>query len=229
MKKEKKKNELAPLRLKVSEKPQRYGDVVTLVVEGDYPKRFNEAAAIVEEAKTLMEHLRERMLPDALAEIFQTNVTNPHTPIASVALKDEEGNSTRVSFTKKYSDIPVEAVEALFKNVMVRAKGEQPAVAADINEYISRVVIPSFDGSAFLADGKFDKARYTKFAEAIQKVADELKIPNPLSVEVKVLPRQSFHNRRWVDFDKATNEAISRVVVNQINFVPCINTNGEAK
>jgi hypothetical protein len=169
------------------------------------------------------------MLPDALVHIFETNTQNPRDPIASVALKDEAGNTTRVSFTKKYSDIPVEAVEALFKKIIVLPNGDEPAKYADINDYIARTAVPSFNGEAFLKDGKFNQARFDQFNEAIKKVADELGVPNPLSVEIKVLPRQSFHIRRWIDFDKTTNQAISTVVANQINFVPCVNTNGESK
>jgi hypothetical protein len=215
-------NKLAPLKIKLDEKPRQTGDVIILPVEGDYSTQYNEASAIAASAELLMKDLKERMLPEAMAQLFDSNTLTPWEPSTSVALVDEKGGMTRVSFTKKYADIDAHQAEALFDEIKVMARGAKPETKPDINDYIARTVGVKFDNAAFLGpDGKFDATRFEKFTAAIKGVADELKIPNPLSAETSVQPLPSFHKRRWYDFSRSDNFKISTVIKNQVSFVPC--------
>lgn len=213
------KNTLAPLRVKTLAKPVKTGDVLTVLVEDDYPSRYNEASSIGKAADQLMKDLKPAMSPDAVARIFDQNSEKPWEPIASVAFQDDKDNVVRISFTSKYTDTTAEIAEALFGDLKTK-----DGKATDVNDYMARTVVASFDSTVFQgADGKFDKARYDKIVAALDTACKELDVKNPLSTAVVVKPLPSFHTRRWTDFDKVTNQKISKVLQNQIAFTPCPN------
>jgi hypothetical protein len=200
-----------------SVKAMKKGDIPTILVDGDYPTRYNEAAAVMKDAEELMKDLKPVMLPDALAELFRHNSERPWDAISSVKLQDDAEEVTRVTFTSKYSTVAPAIAEALFGEIRTKA-GKKP----DINDYLVRTMVGTFDSTVFLgADGRFDKTRYEKIFSALEAVAKELGIVNPLSTSETVQPLPDFHNRRWMDFDLETNQKISGVVKNQTNFVPC--------
>ena len=77
-----------------------------------------------------------------------------------------------------------------------------------------------FDSKVFLGqDGRFSQERYDAITEAMDRVSKELGITNPLTTSEVVVPLPDFDNRRWVDFDAATNLKITELIPNQINFV----------
>ena len=212
-----KKHELLPLKVKSVEKALKKGDIPTVLVEGDYPTRYNEAAAIVKEAEALMVDLKPILLPDAMSELYRHNSDKPWDPISSVKLQDDAKEVVRVTFVNKYSSTAPVAAEALFADIRTK-DGKKP----DINNYLTRTLVGSLDSKAFLgSDGKFDKLRYDKISAALTLVCAELGIDNPLSISEAVIPMPDFHGRRWMDFDAATNQRISEVVRNQINFTAC--------
>lgn len=211
------KNVLAPLKVKSIEKAVKKGDIPTIKVEGDYPSRYNEAAAVKKDAEGLMTDLKPIMLPDALAELFRHNSERPWDAISSVKLQDDAEEVTRITFSAKYSAVAAAMAEALFGEIKTKT-GKKP----DINDYLIRTMVGTFDSTVFLgADGRFDQKRYDKIFGALEAVSKELGIANPLSTSESVQPLPDFHNRRWMDFDLATNQKISQVIQNQVNFVPC--------
>lgn len=217
-------NKLTPLRVKATPKPVKTGDVIHLHVEGDYPTRYNEASAIVKEANELMKDFKPIMLPQAQEEVFRHNCERPWETVSSVALRDDNDNILRVSFLNKFSDVPIIQAEVLFATIKTKAKDGKPGETPDINDYLQFLLVPKFDPKAVLdAEGKFDQVRFKKFHDAIQAVAQELKIENPLSAEKQILPLPTFGARRWTDFDYETNQRISEVIQGQINFTPCPN------
>lgn len=210
------KNVLEPLTVKSVAQPVKKGDLPTLLVNGDYPSRYNEASAIKKAAEEFMSELRPILLPDAIAEIYRHNSERPWEPISSVKLQDENENVTRVTFTSKYSDITASVAEALFDTLKTK-DGKKP----DINNYLARTMVGTFDSAVFLGpDGKFDQKRYEKFVTVIDKVSKELGVTNPLSTHETVAPLPDFHSRRWMDFDVMANQKISEVIQNQTNLVP---------
>jgi hypothetical protein len=218
------KSTLEPLHVKLSEKPVKNGDVVTVLVDDDYPTRYNTASSIAKQAGKLMDEMKPAMIPDALARIMQVNGVHPWEPVASVAYQDPNGNVTRVSFTNKYKEVPAQVAEALFKNLQCKPQEETEGKQANINDYMQRTVVGAFNSECFLnAEGKFDKARYDRIMGALDKVAGELGIQNPVATQEVVKPLPTFPARRWVDFDVDTNLKISKVLINQLQFVPCAN------
>jgi len=210
------KNILAPLKVKSIERAVKKGDIPTILVEGDYPTRYNEAAAVKKAAEALMDDLKPVMLPDALAELFRHNSERPWDALASVKLQDDAQEVTCVTFTAKYSAVAPAMAEALFLLIRTKA-GKKP----DINDYLIRTMVGTFDSAAFLgADGRFNKERFDKISGALAEVSKELGIINPLSTSETVQPLPDFHSRRWMDFDLETNQKISLVIKNQTNFVP---------
>lgn len=208
--------QLKPLKVKTVEKAVKKGDVPVILVEGDYCSRYNEAAAIVDDADGLLKALKPLMMPDALSEIYRHNSERPWEPIVSVVLQDEQGKKTRLSFTSSYKDSTAVIVEALFGE-LTTTKDQK----ANVNDYVARTMEGSFDSNAFLGpDGKFSQERYDAITKAMADVAAKLGINNPLSTVETVKPLKDFHARRWLDFDRAANEKITRVLQNTVQVVP---------
>lgn len=210
---------LDPIRVNLIEKPVKTGEVLTVIVEDDYPSRYNEASAIGKAADALMKELKPSMEPDAVARVFEQNSEKPFEPINSVSFQDGDGNVTRVSFTGKYADSTAKEMEDLFGGLTTRH-----GTTANVNDYVARTVVASFDSTVFQnAEGKFDKERYDRIVEALDDVCKELEVTNPLSTTVTVKPLASFHTRRWSDFDLAANRKITKVLKNTVTFTPCPN------
>jgi hypothetical protein len=108
-----KKSKLAPLNVKLQEKPVKKGEVLTVHVNGDYPTRYNEASALAKQAAQLMSELKPLILPHALSHIYSCNAEKPWEPITSVAFQDDNDNVLRVSNTAKYPELDATAVEEL--------------------------------------------------------------------------------------------------------------------
>lgn len=211
------KNVLTPLRVKTVVHAVKPNDIPVVFIEDDYTTRYNEASAIQKDAEQLMKDLKPVMLPDALNEIFRHNCANPFTTIASVKLQDPANEVTRVSFTSKYNTIEAKSVQALFAELKTK-QGATP----DINEYFQKTLVGSFDSKIFMdAEGRFSLERFQKVHDALEAVSIELGAANPLAVTELVVPVEGFHNRRWVDFDRAANDRITKVVPNTISFTPC--------
>lgn len=210
---------LDPIKAKLLEAPVKTGEVLTIYVEGDYPTRYNEASAICKSAEKLMADLKPYMSPDALSKIFEHNAEKPFEPISSVAFQDENGNVTRISFTGKYGDLTAQEAEELFGSLKTKH-----GTTANVNDYAARTVTAKFDSSVFQdEEGRFNHERYDKIVGALDKVCQELGIKNPLSTSISVKPLPAFHTRRWVDFDRAANVKITKVLKNTISFTPCAN------
>lgn len=217
---------LLPLTVAVDSKPERKGDVVTVQVAGDYCSRYNEASAIAKQATEIMKRLKPAMEPEFIARVCHENTEHPWQPITSIAFEDEEHNVTRLSFTSKYGQVEPAVVEALFGSLKVRSLEDKGITTdADVNNYVGHTLQASFNSDCFLdEEGRFDGVRYTKIRNALNAVCAELGIANPLTTQKVIKPLPTFHTRRWVDFDAASNERISELIPNQISFTPCPNT-----
>jgi hypothetical protein len=208
---------LEPLRVRSIVKPLKKGEMPILLIQGDYATRYNEASAIKKKAEELMTDMKPIMLPDALEEICRHNVERPWDAIASVKLQDELDGVTRITSSSKYSATTPAIVEELFGHLKTN-KGEP----ANVNNYVAHSLQINFDSSVLLdANGKVDMNRFNRFAKAMAEAAQALEVPNPLSVVDVVAPLPDFHSRRWLDFDAKANAEITRVLPNQITFVPC--------
>ena len=207
---------LTPIKVKAITQAQKTGDIPVIQVEGDYPTRYNEAKAVYDEAEGFMKELKPLMLPDALTELFRHNSTRPWDPIKSVKLEDDNKNVTRITWVAKYKQVAATVVEALFGTLKTVHK-----TTPNVNDYFCKTMVGTFDSKCFLGpDGRFSQDNYDAVTEAMARVSRQLGIANPLTTEEAVVPLPDFDNRRWTDFDAATNAKIATMVPNQINFVP---------
>lgn len=209
---------LAPIKVKSITKPTKKGEIPTIMVEGNCAEQYNEYHAIEEDAKGQQKELKRVMTPEAITELFKRNSEKPWEAISSVKLQDETDSVTRITFMAKYSDVQPVVVEALF-NVIKTVKGEKP----NVNDYFCRTMVGEFNNDVFLnAEGRFDQKRYDAIMKALADVCREEGIQaTPLATKEVVRPLPDFHNRRWMDFGPKTNEQITAVVPNQINFYSC--------
>jgi hypothetical protein len=219
MKVKKPKHVLAPLAIKSINRPAEKGTIPTLLVDGNYPTRYNEAVAAKKAAEELLGLLRPIMQPDAVSEICRHNAEKPWDAIASVRLEDEQHSTTLVSWTSAYAvldEAGIKAAEDLFRRIR-----KQDGHVPEINDYLSRHLVPKFDTKCFMGpDGKFDQQRYDVIVEALSAACERFGIPNPLSTEEAALVLPDFHERRCRDFDAATNQEIGAVIKNTVRFTP---------
>jgi hypothetical protein len=207
---------LTPLNVKASPATVKKGDIPVLHVAGDAPSRYNEAAAVYKQAEGVMAELKPEITPLVRGKLYQHNSATPWDPIKSVKLEDDKGSILRVTWINKYSTVAASVVITLFRAIKTVA-GLEP----NVNDFFARTMRGKFNSNAFLGpDGRFSQANYEAITEAMDRVAKELGIENPLTTEEVVVPLADFDARRWVEFDEVTNAQISEQVPNQVNFVP---------
>jgi hypothetical protein len=64
----------------------------------------------------------------------------------------------------------------------------------------------------FLTNGKFDQDKYAIFTRKMQEAAAEAGTDNPLSFGQVVKVQDTFHVRRWKDFDLEANLKLAEVL-----------------
>ncbi len=209
---------LEPIKVKSIAKPTKKGEIPTILVEGNCAEQYNEYHAIEEDAKGQQKELKRVMTPEAIHELFSRNSEKPWEPISSVKLQDETDSVTRITFMAKYSDVQPAVVEALFDAIKT-TKGVKP----NVNDYFCKTMVGEFNSDVFLnAEGRFDQERYDAIMGALAKVCKDQGIQvAPVTTKEVVRPLPDFHSRRWMDFGPKTNEQITAVVPNQINFYAC--------
>lgn len=113
-----------------------------------------------------------------------------------------------VSILNKYVKFDQAAVERTLGG-LTRTDGK----AVDPNAYLEWAVDAEFDAKVLLnARGVFDAERYRLFADAIQQVATELGVDNPLKLSKALAVRETFHENRWRDFGLKSNQMLQQVL-----------------
>jgi len=200
------------------QKPPSKTTIPVIRIEGDLIKRYNDTKAAMDEAEAALKQMRPAVLDEALPAIYGHNCDpNCLKPITSVKLEDDEGELACVQFQDSYGAVNSEPVEALFEELGV-----------DINEYVAEKLVAKFDSSVFTdAEGNFNKKVYEKFRAAVEKAALELKLVNadgtlrnPLSTVRVVVPRPTFHERRFKDFAEEQQANLSEVLPNKCLIKP---------
>jgi len=190
----------------------------TVYVEGDIVTRFNEARDTIAKAEEVINELKPDLIDEGLAAVFHHNCEHADDPkaiISSVNLTDKEsGEVAQFSWTRKNLKNDPKQVMAEF-NRLLTVEGKK----ADINDHAAYEVVAAFDAKVFIgADGTFDTARYTAFMRALERVAKQFKVANPLSCGKVLKPKADFHERRWSTFDVDTNLDIQTVLPTQVSL-----------
>ncbi len=206
-------------RLKVKTSPARKSkdEIPVVAVSGDVVKQYNLADAQAKAAEAVQKDLRPEIIELGTDELFRLNTADPHNPITTVKLQDDENEVLRVQFTSRYKSANPEAVDEMFESLRT-ANGK----SADINNYVQETVAAKFNSDVFNdAKGRFSQAKFDRYYVVLTKLARELGDECPLSTTSAVLPLDSFHKDRWSVFPTSdAQRKISEVLPNTIQIVP---------
>lgn len=204
-----------PKRLIRKAPPTRKSDILTIEISGTDVRDYNNAVAEKKAAEEVMKELAPLLKEEALVEILPRNCAEPNTPISSVILVDDRGDSVRVSFTSKYNSTDPLVVEETFAAI------EKVNPACDINDYVVETLSAKFDSKVFLdKEGNFSRVIYERFRNAIEAVAEQLKVENPLTTEKVLIPKPDFHERRWKEFTATQQVPLTTALPNTITLTP---------
>lgn len=207
---------LAPLKIKLPAAKPRKDEMPSIDVEGIYVTTYNAASARMKSAEEDMVELKPFLTSVPMGELFRLNCAYPSEPYASIKITDEQSSVVRMTLPNKYGTIDPAFVEQFFTTL--RKKDGTPP---NINDYIVRTTQAKFDSRCFMTPtGEFNLAAYEAIQKAMQQVADELKIQNPLTCTEVVVPKPSFHAQRWHDFPEDTQRMISQVLGNGPSLYP---------
>jgi hypothetical protein len=208
-------------------------NIPTVYVPGDVVTRYNEARDQVDKATEVMNELKPTLIEAGLQAVFEHNsehAGDSKAQISSVNLMDglpdeDEADAKALadalkevcmfSWTRKDLKNNPKQVEAEF-NRLRKLDGKK----ANINDYAGFEIVAKFDTEVFMVDGKFSRARYDAFVEAITAVAEKFEVANPLSCGKVLAPKPDFHDKRWQDFDVESNIALQTVLPTQCNLKP---------
>ena len=186
-----------------------------IAIAGDVAQRYAKALAAEKQAKRDKESAAADLKVIGLPLYFNTATAVAQAlgeVPSSVKVIDETGSIINLACKDVYSKVAPEVAESLFERI-TKADGTR----ADINDYVHEIPQAKFDASGFTApDGTFKEEEFKAFIEAAATVAARLGIPNPLSIANVVQPKDTFHARRFKDFDARTQAAISESLPNTV-------------
>jgi hypothetical protein len=194
-------------------------EIPTVVVTGDIVTRYNEARDAADRAEEILNELKPTLTEEGLQGVFNHNAQHPEDPkarISSVNLKDDAtGEIVQFSWTKKNLKCDPKQVEAEF-NTLRTVDGKK----ANVNDYVGYEIAASFDTKVFMVDGKFNRNRYDQFMTAIQQVAADLGVDNPLTCGKVLVPKADFHDKRWQAFNVEDNLWLQQLLPTQCSLKP---------
>lgn len=210
-------------------------EIPTTRVEGDVVRRYNEACDQMARAEAVCKELSPELTEVGMEMVFQHNCTPGNKPINSYIIVDGEDDESKgtgsVMFTwqRKAKACDPKVVEAFFGSVKTRENK-----AANVNDYAGWTPVASFDAKVFLVvdktgKPKFSQERYDAFLAAIQAVAEQFQVPNPLSCTKAFGPQPDFQERRFKDFDAETNISIAEVLPTSTSLEPVRSDEDEAE
>lgn len=179
-----------------------------IVIEGRIAYDYATAAAAEKAAKLEKEltgkELKAKAMPLFYRVASASGAIGAEVP-SSIKIQDDTGTTINVACKDSYSKVTPEVAEALFSTL-----------GADVNEYVHEVPVAAFDNSVFTKDGEFNEPLFVEFQTAIARITTRLGIPNPLTVTNMVVPKDTFHARRFRDFPADKQAAISEAMPNTV-------------
>lgn len=204
-------------------------EVPVTLVKGDVVRRYNEACDQIDRAEAVCKELAPELHEIGLEYVFAHNCENGENPkrfINSVNIQDgaddaEPGQTVMFTWTRKAKAMDAAAVEALFNDPELKTTARKPA---NVNDYVAWVPKADFDAKVFMVAEKgrmkFSQERYDAFRKAIQAVADEFSVTNPLSTSKVFGPVEDFQDRRFKDFTAEQNQHIAEVMPTTVSLSP---------
>lgn len=212
--------------IELAEKPKGKAkpEIPVVRVEGDIVRRFNKAKAEIKLQEVVLDTLRQPLLEAGQDAVFTRNVASPEKTISSVILQEEEPPeglpAEQVMFTWSTTTGKFDMDEV--KEVLNAPGYAQPQVKIDPNNYVGWAVVADFDTDIFRVDGKFDKSRFDKVKEALDKVATELGADNPLTCYKSPVAIKEAHARRWRELTYTGNVELAAVLPTTMKLEPVV-------
>lgn len=156
---------------------------------------------------------------DTKKQVKSVNLTEPRTEdLAS----DEAPEAVQFSWSTRAGKCDAEVVKAHFTGLV-----GTDAKPVDVNKYAEWVIVSDFDKKALLdSKGKFMQARFDKFKKALDAVAEELGIENPLTFYKEFKATPEMNDLRFKELDAAQNLALHLVLPTGTSLEP-VRSNGE--
>jgi hypothetical protein len=171
----------------------------------------------VKEAQAEMDELAPELKDTGLQYVFKHNCVTKDCPkqqIKSVNLVEPKGDGEEVvqfTWTTKTLKMDSEVVTAYFKS---RLPG------LNVNDYAEWVINADFDKDVFVVGGKFDQRRFDRFRAAIQAVAEELGVTNPLSFSKEFKATAEACDIRFQQLNAVQNLALHDVMPTSLMLKP---------
>ena len=157
---------------------------------------------------------------DTKQQIKSVNLTEPRTE--DMAAGDEAPEAVQFSWSTRTGKCDAALVKAHFA-ALVTLEGK----SADVNKYAEDVIVVDFDKKALLdSKGKFMQARFDKFKKALDEVAAELSIENPLTFYKEFKATGEMNDLRFKELDTQQNLALHLVMPTSCSLEP-VRSNGE--
>ena len=193
-------------------------DVPVVNVQGTKVSRLNEISTELKELQAEEKDLKKQVEKQALGKLFDRNLADPHNVSDSIKLSDENDQVVRVSFTSRYKQADGEAADAILTEL-----------GKDINDYAIQTTTAQFNAKVFVQDDEFQPEVYNAFQQAIADATATLiaegKLPvgtaSPLTSKVVVMPKPSFHSKRWSEFPTVDEQQqVTKALPNTVQVVP---------
>lgn len=192
--------------------------------------KYNAAADRAKSAQGEMAELAPLLVAEGLEYVFTNNCDcreDTKKQIKSVNLTEpkvdeQEPETVQFTWSTRTGKCDPEVVKAHFASV-VTLEGKP----ADVNKYAEWVILADFDKKALCdAKGRFSQARFDKFKNAIQAVADELGIENPLTFYKEFKATSEMNDLRFKELDPSQNLALHLVLPTSTSLEP-VRSNGD--
>jgi len=223
----------------VAEKPKKKSakQVPSLEVSGKLigqVKKYNAAADRAKLAQGEMTEIAPTLLAEGLDYVFEhnceyredtkkqiksVNLTEPRTEDMA---PDEAPEAVQFSWSTRAGKCDRALVEAHLK-ALVTVEGKP----VDPNKYAEDVIVVEFDKKALVdSKGKFMQTRFDKFKKALDAVATELGIDNPLTFYKEFKPTAEMNDLRFKELNPKQNLALHLVLPTSSSLEP-VRSNGD--
>jgi len=156
---------------------------------------------------------------DTKKQIKSVNLTEPRTEDMA---PDEAPEAVQFSWSTRAGKCDAIVVKAHFADLVT--VDDKPA---DVNKYAEDVIVVDFDKKALMdSKGKFMQARFDKFKKALDEVAAELNIENPLTFYKEFKQTGDMNDLRFKELNPSQNLALHLVLPTSSSLEP-VRSNGE--
>lgn len=189
--------------------------VPVVKVERNTVQVYCDAANREKEAKKDKDTVAVELKELGLQKVFEHNCQNSEQPdaqISSVLLEDTTGSQLQVTWQSKFNEVEPEQIEKGLTAILKNNPG------SDVNHYVAWQLVPKFDTSIFYIDGRFSQVRFDRFKAAMEVIADELKLPNPVTFDKVLAPTDQINTVRFKELTPAENMELQKVLPNTISL-----------